>query len=340
MPFRPIDQDLDRRLRAALREHYFNWDDPAFFASEAFAFDLNQHVRVRYEECAKHVVPWVHRCRSLVGARIAEIGCGTGSSTAAFAQALGPKGALAAYDINAPSLAAAEARLQIFGLGGVTFRHVAAEALTATMRSDHPAGVDIVLCYAVLEHQTLAERLDTISTAWDLLRPGGVLVVGDSPNRLCCVDYHSSGLAFFDPLPHDLAILYAHRSGRRAFAKDFPERPSPEGATGTARWPSPDAAALTKLARWGRGISYHDFEVVLGDLTELVVGDSLDPEILAAPHREVSFDDKLMFAAATWHAPHVPPAFLRAAIEVILRKPGASDDAPALRRAIPGVRIE
>src|SRR5690349_14051814 len=97
-----VTPELADRLRVALREKYFNWDDPGFFASDDFARDLENHVRSRYDECARHIVPWVNRLRPLFGARLIEIGCGTGSSTAAFGQAVGPRGHIDAYDINSP----------------------------------------------------------------------------------------------------------------------------------------------------------------------------------------------------------------------------------------------
>ena len=39
------------------------------------------------------------------------------------------------------------------------------------------APVDIILLYAVLEHQTLEERLATLQESWEILVPGGLLVV-------------------------------------------------------------------------------------------------------------------------------------------------------------------
>ncbi|CAG0981615.1 hypothetical protein PHYC_01796 [Phycisphaerales bacterium] len=327
------------RLRAALRERYFNWDDPGYFGSETFKFDLEQHVSGRYRECASSVVPWVNRLRPLRGARIIEIGCGTGSSTAAFGEVIGPEGTIDAYDINEPSVNAARARMEIFGLSNATFHVVQAESLTTIVRQHNPHGADIMVCYAVLEHQTLAERMDTIAAAWDLLRPGGLFVVGDSPNRLTWMDHHTSTMPYFDCLPDDLAILYAHKSPRAEFVKQFPEVKRDVGADGVSRWRAPDAAMISRLARWGRGISYHEFELVLGDLQDLVVGDSLDPEILNSPHHEISLEEKMLFAFAASHTPNVPPAFLRASIEVVLRKPGGENPSPALRRAIPPVSI-
>lgn len=318
-------------VRAAVREKYFTWNDPQYFASEGFKRDLEQHVTERYEECARHIVPWVNRNLPLAGRRVIEIGCGTGSSTAAFGERVGPRGTIDAYDINEPSIHAAKARMEIFGLTNTVFHVVTPEGLTRAMRENNPKGADVVVCYAVLEHQTLAERLDTIATAWDLLRPGGLFIIGDSPNRLTWMDHHTSLLPYFHCLPDELAILYAHKSPRGEFVKQFP-KPDGPAVPGTA-------ATLGKLARWGRGISYHEFELMLGELGELVIGDSFDPEILDAPHREISLEERALFAFAAHHSPHVPPAFLRRSIEVILQKPGGDRPRPPLRRAIPTVHV-
>ena len=73
------------------------------------------------------------------------------------------------------------------------------------MASRHETdGVDLVLLYALLEHQTLDERIETLRLAERIVRPGGAIVVTETPNRLTYVDRHTSQLPFFHLLPIEL----------------------------------------------------------------------------------------------------------------------------------------
>jgi S-adenosylmethionine-dependent methyltransferase len=81
------------------------------------------------------------------------------------------------------------------------------------------------------------------------------------------------------------------------------------------------------LARWGRGVSYHEFELALGPLDDLVVGDGFDPEPMS--YYGVSLETRLLYTYAVRKGLKVPPGFLRETLDVILRKPGG---APLPRR--------
>lgn len=165
----------------------------------------------------------------LTGKRVLEIGCGTGSSTVAFVE---QRAVVTAYDLDERSVAVALDRL-------------AAHKLTADVRvaTAQPEGsFDIILLYAVLEHMTLEERLGAIREAWSRLVPGGILVVVETPNRLWYRDSHTAMDNWFLWLPDDLAMLYADRTPREKFR---------------------DLKTPIELARWGRGVSFHDFEVAL-----------------------------------------------------------------------------
>jgi S-adenosylmethionine-dependent methyltransferase len=83
--------------------------------------------------------------------------------------------------------------------------------------------------------------------AWDILRPGGFLVVDETPNRLWYFDSHTSLEHFFMWLPDDLAKLYSPRTPRTVFNELLKK----------------SNLAENEFARWGRGVSYHDFAVAL-----------------------------------------------------------------------------
>src|SRR5690606_19591831 len=160
-------------------------------------------------------------------------------------------------------------------------------------------------------------RLETLSTCWRLLKPGGVLVVADTPNRLVYINYHTSYLPFFDMLPDELACHYLRRSPRAGF------RDSMIKALERSREHATDV-----LDRWGRGVSYHEFEQALGDLSGLVVGDGFDPIILNV--KPLAFEEELLARFMLHHGVEAPIGFARRSIDVILRKPGG-ESKPAAR---------
>jgi len=292
-------------LRISLLRHFFTWLTPETAATPTAQHDINNHVFGRYQECAQAIIPWVGRRTRLASARVLEIGCGTGSSTAAFAERCRR---VDGYDIDTRCVAPARDRLRIMGIDNAAVHLVQAHELLERVREDAAGGVDVVLYYAVLEHQTIAERLDSLRLCWEILRPGGVLVVTDTPNRLAYWDHHTALLPFFHMLPDELAVLYGARSPRGDFAHDM-RRFAAESM----------GAAVDSLARWGRGASYHEFELALGDLNELVVGDGWDPEILGI--KDVCLEDELLRRLFIERNIKVPLGFARTNLDLILRKP-------------------
>jgi 2-polyprenyl-3-methyl-5-hydroxy-6-metoxy-1,4-benzoquinol methylase len=305
------------QLRKALRDTHFQMWNESYFETEAYQRDLRDHVDGRYDLCRRIFVPWLQRAIDLTGKHMVEIGCGTGSSTAAIAPHLS---SLHAYDILERSIDAARLRFDIMGLGSkATWRVIQPHTLLQQMRADvtgegGPGSTDIVLLYAVLEHQPVEERIETLRTSWELLRPGGVLVVTDTPNRLCYYDWHTADLPFFHMLPDRLAIPYTQKSPRAEIWPWLSERIQNGG------WSS----AIDALNRpWGRGASYHEFELALGDLTNLVVVDGWATEM--ADHLGMTLEEELLVRYWKEKPVNVPIGFARRSLDIILKKPAAAE---------------
>jgi SAM-dependent methyltransferase len=299
---------MAERVRAALLETYFKGSQVENSNSEADLRHLHDHVRGRFDNCRQWFMPWLRRVLDLNLSRVVEIGCGTGSTTAALAL---DAREVEAYDIAGVSVEAARRRLQVMGLTNVRFHEHDPDHMLDGIREQHfPQTVDCFVLFAVLEHQLVHERLATLKTCWNLLRPGGLLVVADTPNRLGWHDFHTSWLPFFDALPDDLALRYADRSPREDFRNEI----------AAARAKS-DIDARLSLARMGRGVSYHEFELALGDVEPFIIGDGFDPEPLG--FFGVSFETRMLFTYVKQKRLRVAPAFVRDTIEIILKKPGA-----------------
>jgi hypothetical protein len=202
--------------------------------------------------------------------------------------------------------------MEVLGLGNVGLHFLPADRILAEIERRHSGGVDAVLFYAVLEHQTFGERIESLQRCWALLNVGGLLIVTDTPNRLTYGDYHTSQLPFYHVLPHDVAVAYAYRSPRAEFVESI----------GSAAKQGP-ATAEESLIRWGRGVSYHDFELALGGLGELVVGDGFDPEMLGI--KPVTLEEELLYSYWCAMDIRVPVGFVRQSVDVILRKPGGKE---------------
>lgn len=82
--FIAITRDQFRDIEASLKTHYFIDLPPDYITSALGAQDLQNHVFERMAEARSLILPWLDAARRLDGARILEIGCGTGSSTAGW----------------------------------------------------------------------------------------------------------------------------------------------------------------------------------------------------------------------------------------------------------------
>jgi 2-polyprenyl-3-methyl-5-hydroxy-6-metoxy-1,4-benzoquinol methylase len=302
----PLTDSEAIQLREAMLDTFFRGWDAAYLSSPQGQRDIEDLVFRRYDECANVIVPWIERHLSLAGRAVVEVGCGAGCSTSAIARFAA---SVDGYDIDGVGIEAARTRASILGQENVTVHLAQSQDVLPAIRSAHSGGVDVVLLYAVLEHQTVGERLETIRACWDLLRPGGLLVVVETPNRLVYFDPHTSLMPFFSMLPAELAVRCAGSSPRKSFAESM--------ASGLA---ASESSAVESLARWGRGVSYHEFEVALGDLTSLVVGDGYDPEIISI--RPITFAERCLFTYWNHAGVRAPIGFVRQDLDLIFRKPG------------------
>jgi hypothetical protein len=101
---------------------------------------------------------------------------------------------------------------------------------------------------------TLDEAIAVLTLSWNVIKPGGVIIVADTPNRFSPVDNHTSHLPLFSQLPPEVRIRYAERSPRSMFREAIAEA----GARGPEQ-------AMERLVRLGNGISFHEFELALGE---------------------------------------------------------------------------
>lgn len=298
-----LSAEQSARLREAMRAWCLRLYPESRHGSADFERDLETETTARPAFFADYVVPWVDDRVALAGREVVEVGCGTGASTAAFAPHVGR---MVCFEIDPSSSEAAKQRVAICGFDNVVVHQEPFEGRARYLRDGSRA--DVVLLCAVLEHMTIAERLAILQTSWNALRPGGVLVVTETPNRLCPNDHHTSFVPFMHQLPHELKLAYLDRSPRGWFVEHVRQ------AT------TDDSTAHLALDRWGFGASYHEFECALGeDVHEWVIADGYEP-IIAALHHP-GFDDALVAFLFAQLNLKKHRAFTRYWLHLIVRKP-------------------
>lgn len=211
--------------------------------------DLHEHLTGRLHDDRYSVIPWLDDAYPLDGATVLEIGSGTGVS----AIALGEQGArITGVDVNSAALSVAEERCKAYDINADFHCLNGAELQHAFSNRTF----DLVIFFAVLEHMTLAERIASIRTTWDLTRRGGIWCVVETPNRLWFHDGHTSFENFYHWLPDQLATRWGTRSRRGIFSEALS---------------TPEGIDATDFYRWGRGASFHEFDLALGDSRRLAI---------------------------------------------------------------------
>lgn len=158
--------------------------------------ELNpDYLRARFDRTLGHLgIP-----RS---AAVLDFGCGKGSSTLALAS-LG-FGSVTGVDVDAASV-------------GLARRRASERGLPIPFETALPPGpVDLVLANAVLEHMTPEERESVVRDLWGRLRPGGHLIVQETPNRFFPIDRHTTGWPLVPWLPLGIKLRFARAPDRTA----------------------------------------------------------------------------------------------------------------------------
>ena len=294
-------------LRSIIREHYYGTADQRWLRTDSAQSAINYEGVIRYTNACRWVLPWVHRCCNLSGARIIDIGAGTGATTVAFAHLAA---FVSGYEIEEKSVAAANKRFAAMGVENCCIHLVSPEDQLDVVKRKHPDGSDFVLLFAVLEHLTQEERIIYLSTIWhEILRPGGYLVVVDTPNRLAYFDAHTSEMPFFHILPPHLALNYFCRSPRAEFVSGMRE-------VIQAR-----EDAVIALHRWGLGASFHEFEIAFGveSLEGLIVANGFEWEM--TNWFPPKLEDKLLVTYFVEKELTQDVGFSRSVLNFIFKKP-------------------
>lgn len=245
-----IDEEGFIEIGESIKNNFYSdWQAKYRLSKEAFENDLSAHLSRRLESDRCLVIPWLDKASSLEGKRILEIGCGTGSSAVSLAE----QGAIVTgIDVNPGALAVARDRARVYGIEA-DFKAINADEISASFSAE---SFDMVIFFASLEHMTIAERLQSLHDAWDMLPKGGLLAIVETPNRLWYYDGHTSMLPFYHWLPNDLAFAYSKFSPRENFNDLYRDY---------------TLESKQHFLRRGRGMSFHELEIAIRPVQDLKV---------------------------------------------------------------------
>jgi 2-polyprenyl-3-methyl-5-hydroxy-6-metoxy-1,4-benzoquinol methylase len=135
--------------------------------------------------------------------RLLDYGCGGGSSTLALSRIF-PLASIVGMDISERTLTLAQLRKRHYKLDRAEFVRV-----PSTGHLSEPATFDLVFLNAVYEHLLPSERPAVLSSLWSALKPGGALILNQTPHRWFPIETHTSGLPVINYLPDSIA-KWAH----------------------------------------------------------------------------------------------------------------------------------
>ena len=131
-----------------------------------------------------HLLTYVTEDR-LNRSRILDFGCGSGASTAIMARMF-PSAEIVGTEMEPSFLDLARARAAHYGAADrVSF-------LVGDGGAPDCGTFDVIVLSAVVEHMLPAERSATLPALWRLLRPGGTMVVFDTPHRWVPIETHTT----------------------------------------------------------------------------------------------------------------------------------------------------
>jgi ubiquinone/menaquinone biosynthesis C-methylase UbiE len=232
---------------------------------------------------------------------VLEYGCGDGQISVALAPHVGR---VIGLDIDADMVRAGRERAARAGAENVELDSHPAEEIVDVLRA-HAGEVDVLLLYAVLEHLSLDERFAVLEAAREVVPADGAIVCIETPNRLISFDSHSSHLPYMNWLPDELARRYADRSPRELFVEGL-RAARAAGPAEEAEW----------WVRFGRGMSFHEFELVFGDIERHVVAGGYDTAVL--PARPLQPEELPLAADLARRRPDLGPAWSRQWLDLVL----------------------
>jgi SAM-dependent methyltransferase len=322
--------DLGHRSNAVLQQRLRHLVD-AYLRSRV-TLGTQSDFDSRFYKASMFLLPFLSRNLPREPRRVLEIGCGKGAKSLPLSLLCEN---YCAVDIAPGEVEYARAAARDLGVQNVTFL-VDEAANTRALLDRQTDRFDLIILYALLEHLTPDEKLDLLSAIWDYLDDEGILFIGEAPNRMIPVDYHSTRSLYFQQMPFDLWPYYLDRVMNKEW------RAVMDKAIRAGDW-------RTTAYRRGVHIGHQEFDLALMPIEALeqhVLADNFDVSILNLyPHEYFEFlklaelHSYRSFPSGVQVEPRRFPAFFsRYYLEVLLSKRARSPPTAALYVDRPYIR--
>lgn len=250
-----FDRDLDDQCSERL----------SFFRTIAPKVDDQQFHR-RHAKALMSLVPFLATAADLSSLRVLEVGSGHAAKAFALAPFVDEYIGL---EIQPNLVEFAEETNRQFNLENLHFVVDQAANINAFLDAqDRP--FDLILLYAVLEHLTMEEKLELLEACWGHLTAGGLLFIGETPNRMIPIDLHSSHL------------LYHQQAPKEIWTRTFMDAGNKRWADALSRAIKQDKFDLTTWRR-GRHLGHQEFDLSMMPVEQLrrhTVADCYSPYIM------------------------------------------------------------
>lgn len=186
--------------------------------------DNPKYIRQRLESL-------INRFANLSGAKILDMGSGSGSSAMVMLDC----GAESVYGVepNPDFVALAKQRAQEENLSDKT-NFMQLTNTSSLPFEDHK--FDLITFNAVLEHINPQKRGPILKEAWRCLKPDGLLVITETPNKIFPYDGHTTHLPLLPWLPQSWAAGLAKKYSRNSPRGLTKEQYIAEGLIGSSYW--------------------------------------------------------------------------------------------------------
>ena len=165
---------------------------------------------------------------SFCSKKILDFGCGGGSSTMVISRMF-PNSMIWGIELCPTLLELAKARAKFYNREDICFlRNRSNFSLPANLPK-----FDFILLSAVYEHLLPEERPPILSQLWDLLLPGGILFLNQTPDLRFPIESHTTGLPLINWLPDKIANKIVHTFSKRTIKNESWENLLRAGIRGT-----------------------------------------------------------------------------------------------------------
>ncbi|MBI9075842.1 MAG: class I SAM-dependent methyltransferase [Desulfatibacillum sp.] len=148
--------------------------------------------------------------QALNGKRVLDFGCGSGASSMVLKR-MAPLAQIVGVERSPGLLEIARLRARHYGFRDIRF-------LQSPSDDQLPPDLekfDLVLLNAVFEHLLPSERKTLVPMLWDTLKPGGLILITETPFRWFPIEMHTTGLPMINYLPDKIALTVARMFSSR-----------------------------------------------------------------------------------------------------------------------------